>query len=370
MFTALEVLNACVAQVLINPPNHNHAALINNVVIECERLKGLLFDSFSKNENLATFPNVLNVCQLLVIKLSNSLWTADPGNLAVQLALSPLVALTRHTEEFYGDLLDKSQGLSDFEVQELRAWLDEELKAIEKRLRQTGIDEPLIEQLMKAHADLFKPEKYPALCYADRQYLEFFIPKLRAKVFDEEKRDWNVGLRLLLIKCNFNHMGIYKMSIAEIDKALLIKDIKKQQQKLHEIDGWLKQVHPFPDIAYDFQVNDFKTLLLERVALLLEQLKDKIELEKLIKVGRLCFKSSVHELALDFHYKFDEDVYTLPTKRAVAECIVKHISTEGTEEVSAQSMLKFDKIEQRPAAVRLYQRQLRTTAKLKKDFDL
>jgi hypothetical protein len=370
MYTALEVLDACVAQVLINPPNHNDATLINNVAVECDRLKGLLFDNCSKSANVETFANVLNVFQVLVIKLSNSLWTALPGNPAVQQVLSPLVALTRHTEEFYGNFLNKNHALSAFEVKELRAWLDGELKVIEGRLRQRRVDEPLIEQLMKAHTDLFKPEKYPALCYADKQYLEIFIPKLKAKAFDEEEKDWNIGLRQLLIKYNFNHMGIYKMLIAEIDKLLVIRDIKKRQQKLHAIDGWLKQVHPLPDIAYDFQVSDFRTLLLERIALLLGQLKDEIELEKLIKRERICFKSSVHELALDLHYKFDEGVFTLPTKKAVAECIVNHISTEGAEEVSPQSMVKIDKIEQRPAAIKYYQRELRIAEKVKKDFDL
>ncbi|SMC60315.1 hypothetical protein [Pedobacter nyackensis] len=370
MFTALEVLNACVAQVLINPPNHNHATLINNVVMECERLKGLLFDIFSKGGNVAAFASVLNVCQVSAIKLTNSLWTAHPENPVVQQALNPLVALTRHTEGFYWDLLNKSHALSAFEVQELRVWLDEELKEIEQRLRQTRIDESLIEQLMKAHTDFFKPEKYPALCYADRQYLEVFIPKLKAKAFDERKQDWNIELRQLLIKWNFNHMGIYKMLIAEIDKIVDIKNLKKKQQKLHEIDGWLHQVQSVPNIAYDFQIGDFKTLLLKRIGLLQEQLRVMIELETLIKVESICFKGSVHELALEFHYKYDEGVYVFSTKKAAAECILSHVRTEGTEEIALASFLKLDKLEYRPAATRLYQRYARITAKLKKDFDL
>jgi hypothetical protein len=210
MFTELQLLKTYVDQLLSDPATYN-SNTISQVTAECTRLQAFLFDVFNKSKDVKGLSDILNWYQNSFIKLADALfYSSDISRILATQALILIIGLTRHTQEQYKDLLDGKQPLPIFEASELSQKVDAELIVIQKGLHEKHISIPLIEQVVKAHTDLFKPTKYPALCYSEREYVEIFLPQLKALADDNREKGWNGRIRQLLIKYNFNHMGVYK----------------------------------------------------------------------------------------------------------------------------------------------------------------
>jgi hypothetical protein len=327
---------------------------------------------FNKSKDVKGLSDILNWYQNSFIKLADALfYSSDISRILATQALILIVGLTRHTQEQYRGLLDSKQPLPIFEARELSQKVDAELIVIQKGLHEKHISVPLIEQVVKAHTDLFKPTKYPALCYSEKEYVEIFLPQLKALADDNREKDWNGRIRQLLIKYNFNHMGVYKFLESEIEKNF--SSLRKPEDwlsLLYDKSIWIEQIMEVPDLAYTANHESLKQLLLKYLNAKGEFMKERLKIGKLIQPSKFYRNVNVNELALDLHYRFYENEFGYKTKKEAAAAFCESNSGKETVNISPHSINKFDKLEQHDAAVKLYQRYQRIVSKLAKDFDL
>jgi len=305
------------------------------------------------------------------IALANVLWEgARQYNPLARSALLVMISLIDYTEQHYKSFLNQSQPLAAFETFKLNNCLGTELHAIQILLLSKNISEPLIHQLIKAFRDLFKVSRPLAFNGADRAYVAVVLPQLTALARDERDKDWNRRLRLLLIKYNFNHMGIYQLLEKEQEKTVLSYRHHKQPSLVfYKPTLWLEQIQMIPEIAYDPSGKNLKTLLTNHLGILQKCLKEDVAIANKVKNPKLRHNISLDEMALGFHYNFQEKIYDYSTKKAAAELFCQNNSSIGTDEASVNSFLNIDKMDSGPA-IKLYQRLNRIIKRLAADFDL
>lgn len=369
MKTKLCTLKTYVGALILSQPTHNYA-LAGNIKVECEYLKTFLFTTFNDTPEEERFADILNWYWHAIIKLSNTLFKPQETNPVATQALHTLVGLLRYLEQEYGFLLNRNHPLPAFEVMELHRHLKGQCRQIAAMLEKKHISETLLRQLLKALEDPFRPYSYPKLCYGEKYYLEMFIQRLKTLAVDHREKDWNMRLKQLLLKYNFNHMGIYKVLANEQEnKICSIKSYKKQLQLFYEKTLWLEQLQVLPDMAYNKQAEDLKTMLVKHINILKAHTEEEVMVKSYEDGQKLRHNLSLGEMALEFHYKYGLHVYDYPTKKAAVEVYCNHNRSIGTEHPSLKSFLNFDKID-RNAAIKYYQRNNSIQKKLVEDFDL
>lgn len=369
MHTELHVLRTCTEQVLANPPTGNTAMLIHNVTIACERLKYFLFLVFSQSDDLTSATEILNWYRLSVTKLANSLWyAANAGNIPASEILLLVIGLTTHIEEEYGHRLDETHALPALMHQDLSKHISLELIEIREGLTQKHISVSLIEQLAKALTDLFKPTKYPVLCYAEKKYIEIFLPRLKALALEDREKDWNRRLRQLLIKYNFNHMGVYKFLKAEgQNDANFLQHYGSQKTFLEEKKIWLDGLMLIQGLAFNPESKTLKKLLLKDIAMARRQLAKK---EDRNEHSRFDPNLGVGVLNLIFRYLFQFGLPRYKSKEEAAAAFCKNIRSKEKDSISTNSILKTGLLSKENDARLLYRFLKQIMDQLKEDFKL
>jgi len=365
------ILTSYIGNLMMSRPIYNNTEVLKSVAIEIERLKeGLLF-SFNQAQNRFQVTEYLNSNYLHLIALADLLWErAREHNPIARSALLMVVSLMDFIRVQYGNFLDKNHALTAFELFVLKNYVSTQIGEISGLMTLKQVTEPLNKQIVKAFQDFFNLSKHAVINCVDRKYINDFLLLLSLLAHDQRDKNWNLRLRLLLIKHNFNHMGIYKVLERELEKQVAsIKSYKMQHQLLYEQTMWLEQVQVFPEIGYNRESMSLKALLMKHIMLLKEHLNEQRLIIGAENDKKLKHNLSVDEMALAFHYNHGEQVYDYKTKKAAAEVFCSYNQSMGTTETSVKSFLNFDRMN-RSAAVKLYQRMGRIQKKLAEDFDL
>ena len=371
MKNELHILSSYVGLLVMSRPIYNNTEVLKSVKTECGRLKEMLLFSFNQAQERFQITESLNNCYAHLVNLADTLWDkAREHNPIARSALLAVVSLIHYTEQQYGNFLDKNHALTAFERFTLIHSLSAKLTTIERLLVLKNISSPLIFQIVKAFEDLFKEGRGRPFSCADRNYVKMLLPKLSSLASDERDKDWNRRLRLLLIKNNVNHMGIYKLLEAENEKEILIiKDKGKQHDRLYHKELWLEQIEPIVEVAYNCQDTDLKSKLVKHIKTFGPYLTRQMEIKNGEKHAKFKHLLSVDELSVEFHYECAEKLYDYSSKKESAEAYCTHNQSIGTDDISVNSFMNFDKLGQRNAALKYYQRISRIQKKLKKDFD-
>jgi hypothetical protein len=372
MKTEIEMLTSYVSLLIMNRPGYPGLDMLTTIKTECARLKDVFNISFNHTADSFQFTEAMNSRYMRLVNLANFLWErARLPNPFARLAMMEVLAVKHFLENEYRSFLDADRDLTIFERFTLKHRVLSELKVIKGHLRAKKISEALILQLEKVFLDLFKESKYPVLSVSKKEYVEALLTNLSAMAIDERDKDWNARLRLLLVKLNCNHLGIYKLLQAEQEKEILmIRDPEKQYDLLYDKEIWIKQIQMERKLAYNNDVDDLKSMLLEQIRMLGPHLREKMERRAAVKPEKVKYKLSVDELSVVFHSYYLEKVFDYPSKKAAAEAICENIRSVGTADISANSLLKYDRLEQRSAALNYYRRSTRILEQLKIDFDL
>lgn len=285
-------------------------------------------------------------------------------------AMLKVLSLMMYLRLNYGNFLEKNHALAGFELFIIVQTTAIKAMLIKKLLISKDVTGLLIDQIFKAFSDFSKPEKHGIITSSDGQYITSLQQQLLGLVTDKRDKNWNLRLRLLLIRFNFNHLGIYKLLESEFEKQIYsIKSYKMQHQALYERKLWLEQIQVIPDVAYNRQAMSLKDLLMKHLVGLKEHLKEQRLIVETEQDKKLKHNLSVEEMALEFHYEYGEQVYDYKTKKAAAETFCSLSQSKARDEISLNSFLNFDKMN-RNAAIKYYQRIGRIQKKLQEDFDL
>ncbi len=369
MKTKLCTLKKYVGALIVSYPTQNHV-LADSIKTECETLKEFLFSAFNDTQEVHKISDILNWYRYAIMRLSNTLFNHTETNPTINQALHPIIGLLRYIEQEYKFLLDGSHPLPAFEVLDLHRRLTGDCREITGLLKAKNISETLLRQLIKAFKDPFRVYRYPELSYADKYYLDIFIQRLKALAADKRDKDWNMRLKQLLLKYNFNHMGIYKVLAKEQENEISsVKIYDNQLQLFFKKKLWLEQTQVLPDMAYHKDAEGLGTMLAKHLGILKAFTEEEMKVKSSEDSQRLKHNLSIDELALEFHYNYGLHLYDYPTKKAAAEAYCRHNRSIGAKNPSLNSLLNFDKID-RNAAIKYYQRSISIQKKLVEDFDL
>lgn len=371
MKNELHILTSYVELLVMSRPVYHNTNVLESIKIERERLKEVLLFTFNQAQDRFQAALSLNKYYSHFTTLADVLWErARAHNPMARAALMVLISLIDYIELHYYDLLDQNNPLSAFESFKLWNHITTKLAAIQSLLVSKQVSAPLIYQVVKAFEDLFKKHRFRILVLADRNYIDLLLPELLELARDERGKDWNQRLKQLLIKNNFNHMGIYKLLETELERDILvIKDEQRQHDLLFHKDLWLKQIQPVKDVAYNHQARDLKSMLLMHVKIFGPHLKAQRKIRSREQQSKFKHKLSVDELSVQYHYEWTEGIYDYRSKKegAIAFCNCNQ-SLERIN-ISVDSFRNLDKLTQRNAALKYYQRIGRIQIQLKKDFD-
>ncbi|RZK39640.1 MAG: hypothetical protein EOO61_07060 [Hymenobacter sp.] len=212
MRTNLYELQSYVGQIIAPPPaKYLPEEMLDEVQTQCDRLKLFLFNVFDCGEEKSKIKEIFNWHHMQLILIADALWKAiSKTNELIEKVFDKIVEVLHHMDSAFGFLLDDANLLPLFEVHRLKHFVLGSLDKLKLLLATKRVKEPLNNLINKALVDYFKPGRYPALSYADKRYMEIFVPQLQALAEDQREKNWNMRLQQLLIKYNFNNMGIYK----------------------------------------------------------------------------------------------------------------------------------------------------------------
>lgn len=371
MNNAIQIIHTYVRLLLHHNPSDKATSLLENLGLETNGLRVMIFKTYFKNPKSKRFKSELNSHFTKLSNIADELWLAQPTNATAKSASEIINPLLDHLMAHYATLLDQTQALALYRLQRLKNQLNIALSPIRMQLSNKNINESLLFQLFKALSDLLKESRYPRCSYLQETYLSVFIKQLQLLAADPRKKDWERRLKQLLIKYNFNHMGIYKFLAQEAKIQLAkIKDPVQVHQLLHDLNVWLAQLQLIPKLAYQPENDTLKNLLLKEMTLYRDHFIEKMQLGKVPAADKIACTSSVNELSLYFHYLFEDGLYNYKTKKEAAIAICQHVQSKETKEISPHSLTKFDKLQLNHAAIKLYQRNRRIQEKLVADFDL
>lgn len=370
MNNAIQIIHTYVRLILSHSAGQQPNNLLEGLNLESNGLRTIISRAYQKNPKSRKLEQELNRCFTKLCAAANELWLAKPTNEVVKDAQHTIHQFIDHLMDSYTLILYQTHALPLYRLQQSKNKLASSMKPIQILLSSKNINEAFLAQLYKALRDLFKDNRYPCCCYAQENYLWVFIKQLQLLAADPRKKDWERRLKQLLIKYNFNHMGVYKFLATEA-KAQLNKtqDPLQVHQRLHELKVWLAQLQLIPDLAYQPEHETLKGLLLKEITLYREHFMEKLSLGT-NGTDKIICNSSVNELSLFFHYLYEEGLYNYKTKKEAAIAVAQHVRSKETREISPHSLTKFDKLQLNQAAVKLYQRNRRIQERLVADFDL
>lgn len=368
METIIQTINNHIKLLLMNFPKSNNKEVIDFLNLEVNKLQIELASNHKKFKKNNHYQQELQVLFGKLTSISDQLWTSNQTAKEASLIINHL---TDHIYERYKPWISEQQKLPLYKLRALEDRYSKDLQIIDAKMRSKNITHNLVLQIIKAINDVFKEGRFPPCSFNQEMYLNILIPQLKKLAEDPRDKHWERRLKQLLIKYNFNSMGIYKFLIQE-NKAQLehIKDPMKVLHVLHEINTWLQQIQVIPKLSFQTENPNLKSLLLKEIASYRAHLIERIKLDAHITIPKLACNSSVNELSLYFHYLFDEGLFNYKTKKEAAIAICEHIQSKETKHISAHSFIKFDKLQLNNAALKLYQRNKRIQEKLIKDFDL
>lgn len=369
MFTELHILKTYVDQLLTDQVAYHQNTIINQVAAECSRLQDFFFNTFNKTDNIKRLTEILNWYQNAIIKQADALVDlADNGHHVATQVLILIIGLTRHTQDQYSNFLVCTQALPVFEAKVFRKHVEDELIEIEAGLKRKHVSDALIKQVVKALIDLFKTTKYPALSYSEKKYIEIFLPQLKALASDEREKDWNMRLRQLLIKYNFNHMGIYKFLKAEgQNDANFLQHYGNQKTFLEEKENWIDSILLMPNLVFDPISTTLKKLLLKDLSVVGKKLMKK---EDQNAHRRFDPNLGVGVLNLIFKYLFQLGLPRYNNKEDAAAAFCENIRSKEKDSISTHSIVKTGILDKENDARLLYKFLKRIMDELKKDFNI
>ncbi|WP_407426130.1 hypothetical protein [Arcticibacter sp.] len=354
----------------MTPPSGTHAPSIATLKTACEQLVAFLSNIFQTADE-DDFRKQFDLFFSAIVNFSDRLYTTSLSVKKVNtLAVFQLFdQLITQAEEDYPQFILPSHAMALASVAAVKKNISQQIPAIRMALQEKHISDKLLTQLLKALQDPFKKDKYPAFSYGDQRYLLLFVNQLKSMVRDGRTKDWNKRLRQLLIKNNFNHMGIYKVLEEEIRDSLnKINKTTRLELRLLETNTWLEQLQPVHDLAYQPYADSLKTMLLKFSNMLHQHAVIKETADS--TNTKLRLNLSVDELTLELHYRYIEKQFPYKNKKETAQAVANNISSKGTTDISSHSLSKFDKLELKDAAIKVYQRNKRITEMILRDFDL
>lgn len=372
MKTELLTLTSCVGMLIAARPIYIGTDMLDALKTESVRLKIIFRTSIEHATDSFKLTETMNSHYIQLVALANDLWErAKIPNPIARRAMMEVLSLKDLLECEYGNFLDEFRIITNFERFKLENKVLSELIIIKEQLRFKKIGEEMILQLEKVFLDLFKESKCFVFSALNKDYVNVLLAGLSLIANDKRDKDWNVRLRQLLIKYNCNHRGIFMLLEAEHKhQILLVKDAEMQEDLLHDKEMWIEQIQSDKVFAYNRSGNDLKSMLLKHITAMRPHLAKKHKIRRTEKQEKVKYKLSVDELSLVYHYHWEEKIYDYPSKRAAAKAFCEHNRSMGTADISVNSFLKFDKLEQQNAALKLYQRITRIQNKLKGDFDI
>ncbi|WP_131539777.1 hypothetical protein [Pedobacter nototheniae] len=370
MITSIYVIKAFADQII------SHSQQVPQELVlafrqECERFRALLSEMMFSIEDPDKLSLTFSIHHQELTGLANKLFLkANASGKTLRIALEIVVDLLRFIEEKYGGILGENALVCAFTVKGVSREVSALTTELKMKLQHKGVSAPLLFQLFKAHDDLFRENRYPAFTTGNLRYLETIAPQIQKFANDKREKDWNKKLRQLLIKYNFNHMGLYNFFENEHQQQVLQgRTTLDRQRLLYKKVLAIEQIQVLPNLSYDPNAERLKDMLLKHLHLMQEMMKDEVKTGKQ-EVQKLRYNVSVNELALDFHYRYGEKEFIYKTKKEAAQAFCQNNSSKQVNDISPHSMLKFDKLEQYDAAIKLYQRNLRIQNRLIEDFGL
>ena len=370
MITSIYIIKAFAEQIMAHPQQVPQK-LILAIRQECDRFRTLL------SEMLFTIEDNQRLCLAFQIQyreltaLANKLFLqSSPSFKSAQEALQVVASLLRFIEVRYAEIIGKNTAVCLFTVKGISKDISALNQNLKNALAEKGVSETLLFQLFKAQDDLFRENRYPAFSTGNLRYLETLSPQLNKIASDKREKDWNKKIRQLLLKYNFNHMGVYNFFENENQQQIMQgRNATEQRRLLYKKVLSVEQIQVLPNLSYDLNADGLKEMLLKHLRLMEDWMNNELRAGK-GETEKLRNNVSVNELALDFHYRYGQKEFIYKTKKEAALAFCQTNSSKQTNDISPHSMLKFDKLEQYDAAIKLYQRNLRMQHQLIQDFGL
>lgn len=188
---------------------------------------------------------------------------------------------------------------------------------------------------------------------------------------DNRKKDWPLRLLFILVKYNFNYIGLFNRWTEELQKQLqTYSSVEETYTHLVELQTTFSISYTLDNHAFDSQGKNLQKRILEYLQneINVRQAAYNIALSQ--QYDAIPSNLTAQELSIMFHYTFNAGFLAIQTKKEAAEAFSANIITKTGIRVSTNTLRKLDKKEFTSAAYTIYKKFLQIIQQLKKDFDL
>jgi hypothetical protein len=226
------------------------------------------------------------------------------------------------------------------------------LAALYLPLQEKNVEKELLQEIQSGIDSLFDQQKAPKLCYYHCEWLDNFLQAIDRFAQDTRDKQYDIRFRELLIRYNFNYLGLRNQWKNKLEKQLQQLNNMDRLPYLLLLEKEIIHYHPLPDSNYDIEQSNLKNMMGEYIRAELEYL------EKLFAIAledkRNIPKSSstdIHTMLTGegltclFHYASKVGFFKKKQKRDAAIDVAQHFVTYRGNHITANQLSKFNKYE-------------------------
>lgn len=274
-------------------------------------------------------------------------------------------------EHYFNHLLNNEQPLSIYSQQTLEKQVLEKYNKLKPLFTNKQIPGAYILEVQNAFISLFQQGKLPEIKYYHREYLQKLMEALDQLAKDNRKKDWPLRFLFLLVKYNFNYIGLFNRWTEELQKQLdTSSNIEEAYIHLVDLQFTFSVSYTLDNYAFDKQSKNLRKRILDYLQNEINARQAAYEIVQSQHYGAIPSNLNAHELAIMFHYTFIAGFLAPKTKKEAAEVFSANIVTKTGIRVSTNTLRKLDKKEFTAAAYTIYKKLLQIIQQLKRDFDL
>jgi len=222
------------------------------------------------------------------------------------------------------------------------------------RLHAKQLDEEYLLEIQYGMDSLFDEHKPPKLLFYHCEWLNSFLMALESIAYDTRDKSYPKRFMELLIRYNFNYLGLRNRWKENIDRQLNTLSRAEKLSGLLLLEKEITHYQPFPNSCYDIDQPHLKAMMNEYICAELDYVEKVSNLEAEDKDTRDQIpgpSSGIHMtltgegITCLFHYSNKVGLFKNKHKSDAAVGVAQHMVTNRGNRITANQLSKFNKFE-------------------------
>lgn len=368
MINVIHILQQNIMSIVDHPFSKQQESSATSLAQQLTTIFPEIIKCYSQYPSIEMAMTICRHCHQLIIYLEDQLMTleGEKGNNFIEIH-----QFVNKFEHYFKKHLSPEQPLSIYSQQQLEKELLSRYNKLQPYLAEKGIPPTFILEIQDGLISLFQSGKQPDIEYHHRNYLVKLMKALERLAHDTRSKNWPSRFLFLLVRFNFNHIGLYNRWTEQVQEILdKYTSAEECIQYLFELQTIFSISHTIKGFTFDRHSKKLISSIQEYLQKEIDNQQFQLENNASFSFEAIPTNLNGQELAILFHYCYTAGFFTASTKKEAAEAFAANVLTKTGIRISTNTLRKLDKKEFTASAYSLYKKLQLIPSQLKIDFGL